>query len=146
MQRYEGSGDALLSISLNFYAIANRYMCNKTTTSPQLHSAYLLNWSSSDLVLNVTVGVYRLAGQTGFVFLSSCMSVNLPSCHRAAFPPLFAQLIPFPYKECEGSNITEKNAKETTAFLPLMIYPKKAMKQSCVIMAFIFLKKKYHIL
>lgn len=29
------------------------------------------------------------------------MSLNLPSAHRATFPPLFAQLIPFPYKECE---------------------------------------------
>lgn len=73
----------------------------------QQHEAYLLNWSSSDLVFYIAVksavglcSEQTLRADWASPF-SSCMSAKLPSSHRATFPPLFAQLIPFPYKERE---------------------------------------------
>lgn len=106
--------------------------------SKQRCVSYLVNWSSRDLVLNITdnfaVGVCWLAEQTGL--LSSCISANLPSCHRAAFPPLFAQLIPFPYKECERQRAAKKD--EITASLPFKISVKSILQDRSFRRSFYF--------
>ncbi len=79
---------------------------------------------------------FRLAGADWASSLSSCMSVNLPSCHRAAFPPLFAQLIPFPYKECERQRAAIQGEKNETSchktFVNTLQQVTKCMKSSLV--------------
>lgn len=129
MIRCRGKGDALTdvlsSLSLAFYATAKPLNALMSTVACRLPAKLVKQWFGFFVSLSIPpweCAVCRLTRQTRFVFFfSSWMSVNLPSCHRAAFPPLFAQLIPFPYKECERQEGSANNERkdETTAFLPL---------------------------
>lgn len=84
--------------------------------------SYLLTGSSSDLVRFISEGVLGVRARSADDWLSFFLDVvNLPSSHRAAFPPFFAGLIPFPYKAREGeTTCTSRNTPEVAPRLDLL--------------------------
>lgn len=108
-----------------------RYNPHKTTTARRLPAKLVKQWFGVVSRRQFHRGSVQARRADRTSLLSSCISTNLPSCHRAAFPPLFAQPIPFPYKECEGrgqQNCEERNV-EITALLPLVIYMKAVLQR-----------------